>query len=43
MDFQAAKIAIFKYIEGWYNRKSIHGSIGCKTPEQYEMLARKTA
>lgn len=43
VDFQATKIAIFKYIEGWYNRKRIHGSIGYKTPEQYEMLARKIA
>jgi len=31
-DFEAAKLGIFQYIEGFYNRKRIHGSIGYKTP-----------
>lgn len=31
-DFEAAKLDIFQYIEGFYNRKRIHGSIGYKTP-----------
>jgi len=28
---QEAKWALFQYIEGWYNRKRMHGSIGYKT------------
>ncbi len=35
-DFHSAKIELFKYIEGWYNRKRIHGSIGYKTPQELE-------
>ncbi|WP_374047277.1 IS3 family transposase [uncultured Clostridium sp.] len=34
---------MFKYIEGWYNRKRIHSSINYMTPEQYELLARSAA
>ena len=41
--FEEANIAIFKYIEGWYNRKRIHSSINYMTPEQYELLARSAA
>ncbi|MED4550219.1 IS3 family transposase, partial [Bacillus licheniformis] len=36
LDFNAANIELFKYIEGWYNRKRIHGSIGYKTPQELE-------
>ncbi len=28
IDYQSAKLALFQYIEGWYNLKSIHSSIG---------------
>ena len=35
-DFNSARIELFKYIEGWYNRKRIHGSIGYKTPQELE-------
>ena len=38
--FEEANIAIFKYIEGWYNRKRIHSSINYMTPDQCELLAR---
>ena len=31
-----ARRAIFEYIEGWYNRKRIHSSIGYLTPHQKE-------
>ena len=31
-NYDEAKLGIFKYIEGFYNRKRIHGSIGYKTP-----------
>lgn len=40
LDFNAAKVELFKYIEGWYNRKRIHGSIGYLTPQEMEDLAR---
>ncbi|MBN2540647.1 MAG: transposase [Bacilli bacterium] len=33
-DFQETKTKLFEYIEGYYNRNRIHGSIGCKTPYQ---------
>ncbi|WP_244324731.1 IS3 family transposase [Sporofaciens musculi] len=35
-DLREARRAIFKYIEGWYNRKRIHSSIGYLTPQQKE-------
>ena len=35
-DFKEAKLAIFEYIESWYNRKRIHSSLGYKTPQQIE-------
>src|SRR5690625_3826248 len=38
IDYKSAKLAIFRYIEGWYNRKRIHGSIGYKTPQEMENL-----
>jgi putative transposase len=39
-DFAAARLELFKFIEGWYNRKRIHGSIGYLTPQAKEELAR---
>jgi putative transposase len=42
-DFKAARIAIFEYIESWYNRKRIHGSIGYITPQKCEDIARGIA
>lgn len=36
LDFNTANIELFKYIEGWYNRKRIHGSIAYKTPQELE-------
>lgn len=38
--YQEANVAIFKYIEGWCNRKRIHSSINYMTPEQCELIAR---
>lgn len=35
-DSAEARRAIFEYIEGWYNRKRIHSSIGYMTPQQKE-------
>jgi len=40
-DFNVAKLAIFQYIESWYNRVRIHGSIGYISPQRCEDLARK--
>jgi len=42
-DYDAARLAIFEYIEAWYNRKRIHSSIGYLTPQKCEDLARKIA
>ena len=42
-DFNAARLAIFEYIESWYNRKRIHSSIGYITPQQCEDMAEKSA
>ena len=39
----AEDIAIFKYIEGWYNRKRLHSSINYMTSDQCELLARSAA
>ena len=39
LDFNASRVELFKYIEGWYNRKRIHGSINYLTPQEMEDLA----
>ena len=39
-DYAAARLDLFKYIEGWYNRERIHGSIGYITPQAKEDLAK---
>ena len=31
-----ARLAIFEYIEGWYNRKRRHSALGNCSPEQYQ-------
>nr|WP_157065250.1 IS3 family transposase [Amphibacillus sediminis] len=40
LDEYSAKIALFQYIEGWYNRKRIHGSINYMTPQEAENFCR---
>lgn len=42
-DFDAARLAIFEYIESWYNRERIHSGIGYITPQQCEDRAIKSA
>ena len=37
--FEEAKLAIFEFIEGWYNRQRIHSSIDYKTPIEVENAA----
>ncbi len=41
--FEEANRAIFKYIEGCYNRKRLHSSINYMTPDQCELLARSSS
>ena len=41
--FEEANRAIFKYIEGWYNRKRLHFSLNYIIPHQCELLARSAA
>ncbi|KKB33187.1 Mobile element protein [Bacillus thermotolerans] len=43
LDYESAKLALFQYIEGWYNRKRIHGQIGYRTPQEVEDLIRMSA
>ncbi|MDB5119534.1 MAG: putative transposase OrfB [Sphingobacteriales bacterium] len=33
---EQAKLAVFEYIEVWYNRKRKHSALGYRTPEQYQ-------
>lgn len=35
-DFDAARLAIFEYIELWYNRERIHSSLDYITPQEWE-------
>ncbi len=42
-DYSAAKLAIFQFIEGWYNRNRIHCGIGYQTPQAVEDQARRSA
>ena len=35
-DHQAAKAAIFRYIEGFYNRRRLHSTLGYLSPVEYE-------
>lgn len=40
IDYNHAKLVLFQYIEGFYNRKRIHSSINNMTPDTYENLCR---
>ncbi len=40
IDHNHAKLALFQYIEGFYNKKRIHSSINYMTPDEYENLCR---
>ena len=33
-----ARLAVFQFIEGWYNPHRLHSSIGYSSPIQYEMV-----
>lgn len=38
---QAARSAIFEYLEGFYNRRRLHSSLGYVSPKSYEHLMTK--
>ncbi len=38
-DHDAARAAIFRYIEGFYNRRRLHSTLGYLSPEEYERRA----
>ncbi|MFJ7638397.1 IS3 family transposase [Peribacillus sp. NPDC097225] len=42
-DFHTAKLAMFQFIEGWYNRKRIHSSLEYQTPQAIENQIRNPA
>jgi len=33
---QAARSEVFRYLEGWYNRRRLHSALGYLSPEQFE-------
>jgi len=35
--------AVFEYIEGWYNTRRLHSSLGYRSPAQYEALIHHNA
>lgn len=37
--YDEASVALFEFIESWYNNKRIHGSIGYLTPNEFEKHA----
>ncbi|MFD1736705.1 IS3 family transposase [Bacillus salitolerans] len=43
IDFKTANLALFQYIEGWYNRKRIHSGIGYLTPQDVEDSIRRAS
>ena len=42
-NFEEAQMAIFEYIESWYNRRRIHSAINYMTPQQKEDEALRVA
>ncbi|MFY9279646.1 MAG: IS3 family transposase [Caldicoprobacterales bacterium] len=40
IDYNHARLVLFRYIEGFYNRRRIHSSIGYLTPDEYENMCR---
>lgn len=41
--YEEASRAIFEYIEGWYNSRRIHSSLGYRTPNEVEREYQRTA
>ena len=42
-DFDTARLAIFEYIESWYNRERIHSSLGYITPQEAEDRSKRAS
>ncbi|MGY3772982.1 IS3 family transposase, partial [Tetragenococcus solitarius] len=42
-NFDEARLALFQYINAWYNRERIHGNINYLTPQQAEDQAKMLA
>lgn len=40
IDYNAARFAMFQFIESWYNRERIHDNIGYKTLQELEDMHR---
>ena len=36
---EVARLAIFEWIEGFYNRTRLHSTLGYRSPEEYETIA----
>jgi transposase InsO family protein len=36
LNFKSANAALFQFIEGWYNRRRIHGHLNFQTPQEVE-------
>ena len=42
-DFQTrdeARLSVFEWIEGWYNRERLHSTLGNRSPEEYEQATK---
>ena len=33
---EAARVSVFEYLEGFYNRRRLHSSLGYMSPEDFE-------
>ncbi len=42
-NFEVARLAVFEYIESWYNREIIHSSLGYITPQEWEDKFKRVA
>jgi transposase InsO family protein len=38
---QPAGLAVFEYIEGWYNKRRRHSALGNRSPEQYQFYLQE--
>lgn len=43
IDYHTAKLAMFQFIQGWYNRTRIHSRLGYKTPQAMEDQSKQAA
>ncbi|WP_425415443.1 IS3 family transposase [Peribacillus loiseleuriae] len=43
LNFESANAALFQFIEGWYNRRRIHGQLNFHTPQEVENQFHQSA